>query len=610
MANGNTQYEYGLTPEETAPGILGFFNFLRGPVVDAFTPERREVITPSKTTYTEVDGMYRPTTTPGVYGPAERGIQYMPVVQGAKSTYEFLENLISSGKAREEASEAFVKGIGTLLEDQRRAAFNAGLGGDLQFYDPEQRRVVGYDPLLVPTLGAVGAAAAPVKGGAVVGMFAGRRASNADLDALETAKKMENKGHSRDEILDQTGWFRFNDRDGKPMGEWKFEIPDEASVAVSDPAALKPYLTPTGRVKEGSGRTGYGPEIDKLLVHDELYKAYPGVDLAKNVVSLDEITRKRAALVPRLAALRAKKNEMDPSEYKKAVDALEEEDAGLLRELLKNMPMSEVPGGPAKTAREKFPLMDRPIGDTLVERTTSGGQLGSGTVGYYKPGLNIMAVQRDKYKDTSYPMDSKYFELYEKAQKDFEDAGFSLRALLFGMEVPSDIPTKEMPYVPSGRGLEYRVRKAGEKGVEGPVDPRTLPKNLKKQLAQLEKYEPEQKRKARLQAFRSTALHELQHAIQEREGFEKGGDPAQFKGKRLPINPTTGERFTPLELYQALVGETEARLVQKRMDMTPEERRATPPYSQVDESSMFTLKEVEDYFYLDPRSPTPTFPSR
>lgn len=163
MANGNTQYEYGLTPEETAPGILGFFNFLRGPVVDAFTPERREVITPSKTTYTEVDGMYRPTTTPGVYGPAERGIQYMPVVQGAKSTYEFLENLISSGKAREEASEAFVKGIGTLLEDQRRAAFNAGLGGDLQFYDPEQRRVVGYDPLLVPTLGAVGAAAAPVK---------------------------------------------------------------------------------------------------------------------------------------------------------------------------------------------------------------------------------------------------------------------------------------------------------------------------------------------------------------------------------------------------------------------------------------------------------------
>ena len=76
---------------------------------------------------------------------------------------------------------------------------------------------------------------------------------------------------------------------------------------------------------------------------------------------------------------------MDPSEYQKAVDALDEEDAGLLRELIKNMPISEVPGGPAKTAREKFPLMDRPIGDTLVERTTSGEGLSGGTAGYYKP---------------------------------------------------------------------------------------------------------------------------------------------------------------------------------------------------------------------------------
>ena len=586
MADPKIQYEYGRTPEKTAPGILGFFNLLSGPLVDAFTPKRREVITPSQTTYTEIDGMYYPKTTPGVYGPAERGIEYMPVVQGAKSASEFLGELISSGKKRGKTAEALVKGIATLLEDQKRAATNARFGGDLQFYDPKQKRVVGYDPFLVPTLAAAGAIAAPVRGpGAVVGMFAGRRASNADLDALETAKKMENKGHSRDEILDQTGWFRFQDRDGKPMGEWKFEIPDEASVAVSDPAALKPYLTPTGRVKEGSGRTGYGPEIDKLLVHDELYKAYPGVDLAKNIVSLDEITRKRAALIPRLAELRAKKNEMDPSEYQKAVDALEEEDAGILRELLKNMPISEVPGGPAKTAREKFPLMNRPIGDTLVERTTSGGGLSGGTAGYYQPGLNIMAVRRDRYKDAPYLMDSKYFELYKKAQKDFEDAGLSLRVLSFGEEFSGES-------LRSGGRLEYRVRKLGERGPEGAVDSKTLPKNLKKQLAQLEKYEPEQKRKANLREFRSVALHELQHAIQQREGFEKGGDPSYFLGRKLPINPKTGKRYTPHELYEALVGETEARLVQARRDMSPEERRATPPYSEVDESAMITLKEA------------------
>ena len=128
MAEPNTQYEYGRTPEETAPGILGFFNFLRGPVADAFTPERRAVITPSKTTYTEADGMYYPNTTPGVYGPVERGVEYMPVVQGAKSAYDFLGELISSGEKRGETADALVKGIGTLLEDQKRAGINAALG--------------------------------------------------------------------------------------------------------------------------------------------------------------------------------------------------------------------------------------------------------------------------------------------------------------------------------------------------------------------------------------------------------------------------------------------------------------------------------------------------
>ena len=129
MAEPKTQYEYGRTPEETAPGLLGFFNMLSGPVADAFTP--------------------------GVYGPVERGIENMPVVQGAKSAYEFLGELISSGEKRGETGDALVKGIGTLLEDQKRAGINAGLGGDLQFYDPEQKRVVAYDPLLTPaTMGA------------------------------------------------------------------------------------------------------------------------------------------------------------------------------------------------------------------------------------------------------------------------------------------------------------------------------------------------------------------------------------------------------------------------------------------------------------------------
>jgi len=130
-------------------------------------------------------------------------------------------------------------------------------------------------------------------------------------------------------------------------------------------------------------------------------------------------------------------------------------------------------------------------------------------------------------------------------------------------------------------------------------------------------------------AQRSTALHELQHAIQQREGFARGGSPSNMiteleniaKQKRQesqslfrassandPLDPTRlvkpGARAKGLQLekeareleekaslafhsgqarfdlYRQLAGEAEARAVQKRRNMTPEQRQATfPEYS-------------------------------
>ena len=109
-------------------------------------------------------------------------------------------------------------------------------------------------------------------------------------------------------------------------------------------------------------------------------------------------------------------------------------------------------------------------------------------------------------------------------------------------------------------------------------------------------------------ANRSTMLHELQHAIQQREGFARGGSPQksplfdEIKQKESQvyaqlIHPrTTGierrelrkeyERLriarmnaNPYEAYRRLAGEVEARDVQARMDFTPEQRRAIAPYS-------------------------------
>lgn len=83
---------------------------------------------------------------------------------------------------------------------------------------------------------------------------------------------------------------------------------------------------------------------------------------------------------------------------------------------------------------------------------------------------------------------------------------------------------------------------------------------------------------------KSTLSHELQHAVQEREGFASGGGPGEFLNGG-PINPLTGQRYTIEEgfgAYKALAGEAEARLTQSRMNLTPEQRRAQYPIDQFD----------------------------
>ncbi len=72
---------------------------------------------------------------------------------------------------------------------------------------------------------------------------------------------------------------------------------------------------------------------------------------------------------------------------------------------------------------------------------------------------------------------------------------------------------------------------------------------------------------------RSTMLHELQHAIQGKEGYAQGGSPTQF-GSIGTINPE--ESANSYRQYQRLAGEAEARLVQHRMNLTPEQRMQYP----------------------------------
>lgn len=120
---------------------------------------------------------------------------------------------------------------------------------------------------------------------------------------------------------------------------------------------------------------------------------------------------------------------------------------------------------------------------------------------------------------------------------------------------------------------------------------------------------------------RSTALHEMQHNMQDREGFAQGGSPdmgwtrqEQYDAARKAYDAAAGddallsqlfdkeasqtarkawddlserERLEWLDpgrqyLYRRLAGEAEARNVQARMEMTPDQRRANPPWTTLD----------------------------
>jgi hypothetical protein len=71
----------------------------------------------------------------------------------------------------------------------------------------------------------------------------------------------------------------------------------------------------------------------------------------------------------------------------------------------------------------------------------------------------------------------------------------------------------------------------------------------------------------------SKLMHELQHAVQTRENWQSGGLESQFKDT---------PQMSAFDQYRALAGEVEARAVQARRTMTPQQRQETFPLSNYD----------------------------
>lgn len=105
----------------------------------------------------------------------------------------------------------------------------------------------------------------------VAGIFAGPVAATADRHALKIAMSMAERGMSRDEIWNATGWFTGAD------GKWRFEIPDNML-----------WVNPSANPK--------GISRASAISHPDLAQAYPKLSELVSDVRIDEKYRNEGSL--------------------------------------------------------------------------------------------------------------------------------------------------------------------------------------------------------------------------------------------------------------------------------------------------------------------------
>lgn len=141
---------------------------------------------------------------------------------------------------------------------------------------------------------------------------------------------------------------------------------------------------------------------------------------------------------------------------------------------------------------------------------------------------------------------------------------------------------------------------------------------------------------------RSSLLHELQHAIQEQEGFAVGGNFRDFAKMKYEAEQKIGSlndqmralvrqmdapglakkdkdalssqyedlinqrmvlvkqaQIDPMQAYGNLMGEAEARLTQRRMDLNPQQRRQNFPFEYTGDTGYGLDVPLEGLIYMD-----------
>ena len=308
--------------------------------------------------------------------------------------------------------------------------------------------------------------------------FAGEKAITANVGKLDQAKAMLEKGANEVEIWQKTGWFK--DRDGA----WKFEIGDSK-------AKLNPNFKSGGKLGE-------------LLEHEELFKAYPELKDVR-VVKIGDDVPEGAAFSVKDTAQREKRGIYNVA-FNNKKSTIIRKDLETIDEIIKfeKGEADYVANGERKSG----------YGALHIKKHLEAQNNGWVSKQEY---LNMGQMLR---KSTMQEVDNKRIYTY------FNDEGIRFRVVVAIGKNKERVISFYSNRKPLKAGLSYNSQ-----NYDGnlPLSNDIIAHNETKGY-----YDPNKKEIGLSDLNdKSTLMHEVQHAIQEIEGFASGGNMAKARSYLL-----------------------------------------------------------------------------
>ena len=370
-----------------------------------------------------------------------------------------------------------------------------------------------------------------------INSFAGEKALNASANKLSKAKAMLEKGEDEVKIWQSTGWYKDKD------SAWKFEIDDS-------PAKIK---------NQNADKLG------DLLEHKELFKAYPELKDINVVKIKDELYNKNLKDWHKESSPLTKNTDGTPkifyhgtkksniSEFDQKFDKSKwgfffTTDKGLSEEYSKGRYGLKEPNSGVMevyiNAKKPFDLREE-----ITKDTANKYQVLLGNLAKRDDLKNGVGKSLYEYiKNTSL----KQYDTKARAFKDkLQNAGYD--SIILDDNVIVAFNPNQIKHVKNNGNFnkENDIYALGNKGYYDPV---------KKEIGLSEI------------ADKSTLMHEIQHAIQDIEGFAKGSNTNDKK-------------------YALSHGEAEARNVQNRLDLNKKGRAHPHETFDVNPNETFVSRE-------------------